>query len=455
LARSFCFVTYELAPVNRGGAGVVVAALAEYLAGLGNEVHILADMPLDEVERYRERARSLGLSGLAVHAISEVVHLPNPGTTLYRWKSLQFRAALELLSARARLDVVEFCEYAGMAFDTLVRRPAGLRDAAVGTRIHGSLAAIDRAEGVFPTSDRLAMHSQERWALRLSDFVLTPSRGTGEEYALAHGLKAERVAFCPPPMERILSGIGRAEERDETSKRVLFLGKLQLVKGCDLFVEAGVILADQHPSLSLSLVGPDIPTESGQSTRAMLEELIPPERKDRFYFLPSVLRADLGSLVSRFLCAVVPSRSESYCLVAHELARLGTPLVLNDITAFRGEFEDGRNCLKFDGTVEGLVTAIERLIDSPDLARELSEEGLTRRYPDPASTYADLRPHPPTGLEDLARWELDALSARAFETLDAAVTDSERSRRSLPARLIGKARRTAASLRSLATRGGV
>jgi glycosyltransferase involved in cell wall biosynthesis len=448
VARSYCFVTYELAPVNRGGAGVVVAALAEHLAGKGETVHVIADMPRAEVERYREHVRGLGLSSLTIHLCADLGRPPIGRLTPYRANSLRFRSAVETLANRVPIDVVEFCEYAGMAFDTLVDRPEKLARSAIGVRLHGTLMGIDRAEGVYPTSGRIAMYQQERWSLRLADFVLTPTVSTGEEYLRTYGLDPDRLLLCPPPMERILGQLGSMQPRDESSRRVLFLGKLQAVKGCDVFVEAGVILSERDGSLSFTLIGPDVPLEDGTSTREGLEALIPPERAPAFYFLPRIERAALAEVAGRFLCTVVPSKSEAFCLVAHELARLGCPLVLADITAFRTEFEDGKDCVKFDGTVEGMVEAVERISRNPQLARALSEAGTRHAYRALEPVYATLAPREPPGFADVARWEVDSACARGEAALEWEAPPKPQPRPGLGRRVFDRARRTVRSLRA-------
>ena len=450
MARSYCFVTYELAPVNRGGAGVVVAALAEHLAARGETVHILAEMPVPEIKQYRARARELGLSSLSVHACVDLAAPQSGRLTPYRSNSIRFRSALECLGNTHHLDVVEFCEYAGMGFDTLANRPHSLRKTAIGVRLHGTLMGIDRAEGIYPTTARLAMYHQERWGMRLADFVLTPAAGTGDEYARTYGLDPGKVLLCPPPMNVILGQLGSPAARDETSRRILFLGKLQHVKGCDLFVEAGVILGERDDSLSFALIGPDVPTPRNTSTREELEALIPPERVASFYFLPPVQRQELAGVTSRYLCAVVPSRSESFCLVAHELARLGCPLVLADITAFRGEFQNNVDCVTFDGTVEGLVLGVERFTNDRGLAARLSERARARTYQPLEPVYEGLAAGQPTSLEELARWELDSATARA-EAADAwEEPHAWRARPSVRRRVFDRGRRTVGSLRVMA-----
>src|SRR6267378_7338237 len=122
MARTVCLVTYELAPVNRGGAGVLISALAETLARAGNRVHVLADIPEREVEEYRRLLRERGVAGIAAHSLRSIVSEVPRASTIFQTKSAQFRAGLYAIAEKVRLDLVEFFEYAGAAFDTLALR---------------------------------------------------------------------------------------------------------------------------------------------------------------------------------------------------------------------------------------------------------------------------------------------------------------------------------------------
>ena len=70
--------------------------------------------------------------------------------------------------------------------------------------------------------------------------------------------------------------------------------------------------------------------------------------------------------------SVFSSRCESFCLAAHEASSLGSVLLLNGANPAFSEltpWRDAVNCIKFDGTVESLVGALQRLFrEAPELA---------------------------------------------------------------------------------------
>ncbi len=390
MGKTICLVTYELAPVNRGGAGVVIASLAEALASAGHEVHLLADMPEKELARYREIVAAKGHRTIFVHQLETLAPVPAGSTTIYGAKSGQFRDAIYALAKRVSFDLVEFFEYAGSAFETLVRRTPhdALAHTEIVVRIHGSLGMIDQVEGnAHVSTDRHAMYRMEEWALRLADTVIAPLRGVGNQYQQIYGFDPARLRVCPPPMEQLLAEIGRPVARDSELNEVVFYGKLQSVKGCETFVDAGLLLTEGRPNLRFVLVGPDTNDAEGHSMRARLDSLIPERWRGRFRFVSHIHRSELGALVSRAVCAVVPSKAESFCLAAHELHRVGAPLVLSDVPAFRDAFTAEQSCLFFDGTATNLAVQIERLARHPDLARKLGDSGNDMHYPDLATMY--------------------------------------------------------------------
>src|SRR5262249_10875536 len=113
------------------------------------------------------------------------------GVSVFETKSKGFALALEALQRQEEIDLIEFPEYAGVAFATLRRRlqPSNLGAVPVAIRIHGAMELIDQVEGVQNADrDRLQMYRMERVALQLADYVLTPSKSIGEFYRAAYGL---------------------------------------------------------------------------------------------------------------------------------------------------------------------------------------------------------------------------------------------------------------------------
>ncbi|MEC7968296.1 MAG: glycosyltransferase, partial [Actinomycetota bacterium] len=71
---------------------------------------------------------------------------------------------------------------------------------------------------------------------------------------------------------------------------------------------------------------------------------------------------------------IVPSRSESFGLVALESAACGTPVVASDVGGLRTLVDHGRTGLRVPGRdPDAFAEAVERIIGDPTFAERLSE----------------------------------------------------------------------------------
>jgi glycosyltransferase involved in cell wall biosynthesis len=131
----------------------------------------------------------------------------------------------------------------------------------------------------------------------------------------------------------------------------LFYGKLQHLKGADVFVHAGVELARRlGEPVRFHLVGKDVRRHLfAPGYQRQLRAYIPPELQHAFVFHGHIPPGRLPEVALQCSLAVVPSRIETFCLAAHELNWIGVPLVLADLPAFSDYFVDGVNCRKFNG----------------------------------------------------------------------------------------------------------
>ncbi|HEY3445912.1 MAG TPA: glycosyltransferase family 4 protein [Myxococcales bacterium] len=394
MSRHIVLCTYELYPSNRGGCGVVVDALARRLAAAGDRVTVLGDMPERELQEWQAWARQQGMDEKSI----AVAHLPSlaaqpEGSSLFAAKSRQFAEGLRALFERDPFDLVEFHEYAGVAFEALRqhRRAGWFAPARLAVRIHGSLELIDREEGTAqPTSERAAMFLMERYALRAADVVLSPSEGMGRHYARLYDLLAETVRVAQPPMDLLLPKWTRAQTNGAGHDLLVF-GKLQEIKGCDLVAEAASSLFLEEPRLPgrILFVGSDVPCQRhGRPTSECVKALIAPAVRERFEFRAHLDRAELPALVGRVRAGVIASRYESFCLAAHELRSLGLPLVVAGRPAF-ADFFHTDDAFLFDGSVAALRKALrEALVDDQKVARlrELPPMG----YLDPVPVYEEV-----------------------------------------------------------------
>ncbi len=176
------------------------------------------------------------------------------------------------------------------------------------------------------------------------------------EQMRSFGIRNDRIHLLPNPIDTnlydVLPASGQFRERWGlgTSKLVLFLGRLNWIKGADLLITAFEKLSgDVH----LVLAGPD------DGHRAQLDALLSPELAKRVTFTGRLDHADkLAAFVDADIC-VVPSRSEIFGMVVLEALACRRGVLLSSACGLIPELED-----------EECVRVFENG-NSSDLARKL------------------------------------------------------------------------------------
>jgi glycosyltransferase involved in cell wall biosynthesis len=382
------FVSFEIYPTNRGGCGVLLHHAAELLLRRGYEVSFLLDVPADEFARFDQQDR-LGLTHAehcrAWHVDALCADFPYRETQIndhFRWNSLRFAHALEAWLRQEQLDAAEFVDYCGVAYDALVARLFAAEPAdgpVLGVRLHSTLEVLD-FHGSTNQLDRTryGMYGLEHGSLRLAEAVLTPTqRYFDAEYAARYGVAADKVVVAQSPKLDFPRVVRRPSGDGPYS--IVFFGRLFNMKGVDQFVHAACVLLRRRPHLPVrfELIGYDgAESPFGRSYGEYLRSLIPAEHQSRFEFCGQLAHDEVQARLNDTLCAVFPNRLESFCYALHEVYDAGVPVIVNNLPAFTDFFHHEQNALVYDGTTEGLVAALERLLDAPDL-----RERLCRPYP--------------------------------------------------------------------------
>ena len=144
-------------------------------------------------------------------------------------------------------------------------------------------------------------------------------RGRG---SIRLGSSSGRTAFPAPHDERGTALRDRLGLGPEVPL-VLNVGRVSFKKGLDLLLEAMAGIPDAH----VAIVGPD----DGDGTYARLEALrARPELAGRVHLLPPFDERQPRELYGEADVFVLPSRNESFGMVAAEAAAAGTPVVLTD-----------------------------------------------------------------------------------------------------------------------------
>jgi glycosyltransferase involved in cell wall biosynthesis len=163
----------------------------------------------------------------------------------------------------------------------------------------------------------------------------------------------------PAPTERAQGTLRRALGL-EAAPLVVNVGRISFKKGLDLLLEAAAGLDAQ-----VAIVGPD----DGDGTLARLLELR--DRlglRDRVHFVGPT--GDPGGAYADADVFVLPSRNESFGMVAAEAAAAGAAIVVTDRCGV-AELLDGRGAIVVPCAVAPIRIAIEKLLADPELRARL------------------------------------------------------------------------------------
>ncbi|CAN5419938.1 hypothetical protein BH10ACT10_BH10ACT10_01920 [soil metagenome] len=166
------------------------------------------------------------------------------------------------------------------------------------------------------------------------------------------------------------------EEREERGADVVFLGRVEIAqKGLDLLLSAlGERMGELPGRLLIAGTGPDL-----RSVQASVAGL---EHRDRLVFLGRVEGVAKFRLLARARVVVMPSRYETFGMVAAEAMACRTPVVAFDIPSLRDVVVSGTGVLVPAFDVGAFGDAVVSLAADPARAERMGRSGRAwaRRY---------------------------------------------------------------------------
>lgn len=145
---------------------------------------------------------------------------------------------------------------------------------------------------------------------------------------------------------------------------ILFMGRLNPIKGPDLLLQAFTQMTDHLQGYHLVFAGPDGGLLSQLEAAAASNGL-----EEHVHFLGHI-DGDLKSTLYRFAkLLVVPSRQEAMSIVALEAGICGTPVLLTDQCGF-SEIQEVDPRLEVSATADALADGMVQLFSDPSLLAE-------------------------------------------------------------------------------------
>lgn len=212
---------------------------------------------------------------------------------------------------------------------------------------------------------------------RSADLLVVSTESEGDDLRAAYGVPRHRIAvvapgvdratFRPRPREWARDQVGHPGER-----LLLFVGRLERLKGVDVALRAFAPNAQRHPDVRLLILGEDSGAAGGGEQlrlRQLARELGVAGMVD---FVGSVEHERLPLYYSAAEACLMPSYSESFGLVGLEAQACGAAVIAADVAGLASVVRDGVTGYLVPGhDPADYADRIQRLLDDPELARQM------------------------------------------------------------------------------------
>lgn len=148
---------------------------------------------------------------------------------------------------------------------------------------------------------------------------------------------------------------------------VLFIGRLNYIKGPDILLQSFIQIADKYPLHHLVFIGPD----GGMEESLKLQ--ISNQKLSRRIHVSGFAGGDLkSSAYHGAQLVVVPSRQEAMSIVALEAALCGTPVLLTDQCGFSDIEKIGGGEITSTDDVD-MAKSIDKLLADPEKLKHMGD----------------------------------------------------------------------------------
>ena len=222
-----------------------------------------------------------------------------------------------------------------------------------------------------------------------ADLLIASTPDESIDLVQAYGADPGRLFVVPPGVDlSMFQPIDRSDARRTIGygpgRLVLFVGRLERLKGVEVAIRALALLRDRrHDDVRLLILGEDS-RDGDESEKDRLKAVATALGvRDRIDFLGSVAHHELPFFYSAADVCVMPSYSESFGLVGLEAQACGTPVVGSDVSGLRSVIRDEVSGYLIDGHDPATYAErIGRLLDDRELAQQMGRRGrlLAQRF---------------------------------------------------------------------------
>jgi D-inositol-3-phosphate glycosyltransferase len=243
-----------------------------------------------------------------------------------------------------------------------------------------TLARVKVDADVHESAERVRAESA---VIGCSDVILANCEEEARDLQEHYSARPERIEIVPPGVDHAFFSPGdRAGARHgigwtSDGPMLLFVGRIQPLKGLDVAVGALAELDD--PRATLAVVGGPSGADGPAELARVVQLATDLGVRDRVRFFPPQPHHLLSSWYRASDVVLVPSRSESFGLVALEAAACGRPVVAADVGGLRTIVEDGRTGFLVEGREPAAYAArVASLLASAELTAAIADAAAAR-----------------------------------------------------------------------------
>lgn len=216
-----------------------------------------------------------------------------------------------------------------------------------------------------------------------SDCVVAATPLEAADLLEHYGADPTRLCTSPPGIDHDVFAPGdRTEARarigwDLDRPHALFVGRIQPLKGVDVALEAAALIASEIPSFRFTVIGGPSGPDGEKELARLRARAAESDLSGVVDFVAPVAHRDLADFYRAAEVVLLPSRSESFGLVAAEAQSCGIPVVAACIGGLEYVVSHGHSGLLVEGwTPEEYARAATRVLTDDSLAERLSSGAL-------------------------------------------------------------------------------
>ena len=367
-------------PPESGWGGVAMwnYAMAHAYSQLGHQVTVVASRPSEKVSAVRD-VNGIVVRRILIRDVYRLRRLPLVGRYVrplqQLWYSYQVAHTLHAVHERQPIEVIEFADV--NAEGLFYTRPT---KTTVVVRCHTPTRVLNQGclAGEVPYSTKLTELCEQRFIQR-AKHLTAPSADMARVIAQEYHVAPTKIQVLPNALAAE-AFVSSPRERHDQDLMILYVGRLERVKGIDVLARAILQVAPQLPQVRFVLAGADRPTRERLSVRQLLEKEFEAARlSERIQILGSISHEHMLELYRRADICVVPSLAyESFSYTCAQAMAAGVPVIASRVGGIPETVGEDGGLIVEPGNSQALAEAIMKLARDRVLRQQFGAKGYQR-----------------------------------------------------------------------------